>query len=66
MEKRTLVAVLLTMLVWVGWFWFFVPEQEQNKQVITQEQSADSEEVKESAGAKSEAEIGRASCRERV
>ncbi|HOP28069.1 MAG TPA: membrane protein insertase YidC [Spirochaetota bacterium] len=57
MEKRTLVAVLLTMLVWVGWFWFFVPEQEQNKQVITQEQSADSEEVKESAGAKSEAAV---------
>lgn len=27
MEKRTLLAVLLTMVVWIGWFWFFEPKQ---------------------------------------
>jgi len=27
MEKRTLLAVLLTMAVWIGWFWFFEPKQ---------------------------------------
>jgi YidC/Oxa1 family membrane protein insertase len=26
MEKRTLLAVVLTMIVWVAWFWFFVPD----------------------------------------
>lgn len=42
MEKRTLLAVLLTMVVWVGWFWYFAPEQDRNKKVITQEQSTGS------------------------
>jgi len=27
MEKRTLLAVLLTMAVWIGWFWFFEPKK---------------------------------------
>jgi YidC/Oxa1 family membrane protein insertase len=27
MERRTLVAVLLTMVVWIGWFWFFEPKK---------------------------------------
>ncbi len=54
MEKRTLVAVLLTMLVWVGWFWYFSPEKDQNKQVITQEKVTDSTGVKETTEAKPE------------
>jgi len=48
MEKRTLLAVLLTMMVWVGWFWFFgAPEQDQNANVVTEQQTADTKEVKE-------------------
>ncbi len=30
MEKRTIIAVLLTMAVWGGWFWFFEPKQNVN------------------------------------
>jgi len=52
MEKRTLIAVLLTMVIWVGWFWYFSPEQDQNKKGITQEQVQDTTGVKEIAGEK--------------
>ncbi len=39
MEKRTLLAVLLTMAVWIGWFWFFEPKQvvQTNQNPIAQE-----------------------------
>ena len=39
MEKRTLLAVLLTMVVWIGWFWFFEPKQpvQNNQNPIVQE-----------------------------
>lgn len=54
MEKRTLIAVLLTMAVWIGWFWYFAPEQDQNKNAITQEQSKDTAGVQESSEVKQE------------
>ena len=42
MEKRTLLAVLLTMVVWIGWFWFFEPRQpvQNNQNPIVQETNA--------------------------
>lgn len=42
MEKRTLLAVLLTILVWVGWFWLVAPDKPavQENQVV-QEKPAD-------------------------
>lgn len=42
MEKRTLLAVVLTMIVWVGWFYFFVPDPgTQDKSVpVVQEEKA--------------------------
>lgn len=40
MEKRTLLAVLLTMVVWIGWFWFFEPKQPvQNNQALVVQDS---------------------------
>lgn len=43
MEKRTLLAVLLTMAVWIGWFWFFEPKQplQVNQNPIVQDTNAD-------------------------
>ncbi|MCU0846321.1 MAG: membrane protein insertase YidC [Spirochaetes bacterium] len=32
MEKRTLIAIVLTALIWLGWFIIFKPEQEVKKQ----------------------------------
>ncbi len=53
MEKRTLLAVVLTMIVWVAWFWFFVPDPElpdKSVPVVQQEQeektAAQEDEVK--------------------
>ncbi len=42
MEKRTLLAVLLTMAVWIAWFWFFEPKQlpQTNQNQIVQETTA--------------------------
>jgi hypothetical protein len=35
------------MVIWVGWFWYFAPEKDKNKQVVTQEQVQDTTGVKE-------------------
>jgi len=39
MEKKTLIAILLSVVVWVGWFWIFPPEnkkpQPQNQKVVS-------------------------------
>ncbi len=42
MEKRTLLAVLLTMAVWIGWFWFFEPKQpiQDIQKPVTQEKAS--------------------------
>lgn len=58
MEKRTLLAAVLTIGVWISWFWYFGPEQEQNKNnVITQEQSKDAAAVKEAHEVKQESPV---------
>lgn len=48
MEKRTLLAVVLTMIVWVAWFWFFVPEPElqQETPIAVQEEQKEESSVK--------------------
>ncbi|MFA5519583.1 MAG: hypothetical protein WDA74_10050, partial [Spirochaetota bacterium] len=47
MEKRTLLAVVLTMIVWVGWFYFFVPEPEIPVESVPVAQEEQSREVAE-------------------
>ncbi len=48
MEKRTLLAVVLTLAVWIGWFWFFAPQQPVNqiKEQKTVQQQAEKESKK--------------------
>ena len=44
MEKRTLLAVILTMAVWLAWFWYFAPEKSVNPpESVTTEQAATTE-----------------------
>lgn len=53
MEKRTLLAVVLTMIVWVAWFWFFVPEPElqQETPIAVQEEQKEESSVKKDSTA---------------
>jgi len=51
MEKRTFLAILLTLAVWVGWFWLNPPkppvEENQSKNVVTEDKiSGDKKTVK--------------------
>ncbi len=55
MEKRTLLAIILTLGVWVGWFWLYppkpAPENQDSKKVVSQDESKKIKDVKnEQAG----------------
>jgi hypothetical protein len=47
MEKRTLLAVILTMAVWLAWFWYFAPEKSVNPpESVTTEQAVTTEPIR--------------------
>ena len=47
MEKRTLLAILLSAVVWIGWFIFFKPDVPEPIQVPQQEMTKDTKETAE-------------------
>ncbi len=40
MKKETIIAIVLTLIVWMGWFYFFAPKPETAESVQTAEQQA--------------------------